>query len=90
MDTMLAYQINNVVVGTSQIWNMAWQPYHQQEAGPHCGICLTLVKENLPLLLQNIPKEYLYLWKLKRLSRKQEHEPFTSESIVGIVAMDGK
>lgn len=90
LNTMLTYSINRVVVGTSQIWNMAWQPYHLRETGPHCGTCLTLVKENLPLLLQNIQKEYLYLWELKRLTRKQEHETFTSESFVGMVAMGGK
>lgn len=87
LDTMLKYSINSVVVGTSQIWNMAWQPYHLRETGPHCGTCLALIKENLPLLMQNIPKEYLYLWELKRLSRQQEHEPFASEFIVGMVAM---
>jgi hypothetical protein len=88
LDTMLSYSINGVVLGTNQIWNMEWQPYHRRETGPHCGICLTLLKENLPLLLQNVPKEYLYLWELKRLSRKQEHEPYTSESFVGLVAME--
>lgn len=88
LDTMLTYSINRVVVGTSQIWNMAWQPYHLRETGPHCGTCLALIKGNLPLLLQNIPKDYLYLWELKRLSRKQEHEPFTSESLVGLVALE--
>jgi len=88
LDTMLSYSINGVVLGTNQIWNMEWQPYHLRETGPHCGICLTLLKENLPLLLQNVPKEYLYFWELKKVSRKQEHEPFTSESIVGMVSME--
>jgi hypothetical protein len=88
LDTMLSYSINGVVLGTSQIWNMEWQPYHLRETGPHCGICLTLLKENLPLLLQNVPKEYLYFWELKKVSRKQEHEPYTSEAIVGMVSME--
>jgi hypothetical protein len=88
LDTMLSYSINGVVLGTSQVWNMEWQPYHLRETGPHCGIHLTLLKENLPLLLQNVPKEYLYFWELKKVSRKQEHEPYTSEAIVGMVSME--
>lgn len=85
---MLSYSINGVMLGTSQIWNMEWQPYHLPETGPHCGIHLTLLKENLPLLLQNVPKEYLYFWELKKVSRKQEHEPYKSEAIVGMVSME--
>ena len=87
LDTMLAYSMNKVVVGTSQIWNMEWQPYHLREIGPHCGICLMLIKDNLPLF-QVRPKEYLYLWELKKLSRRQEHEPYSSESIFGIISME--
>jgi hypothetical protein len=88
LDTMLSYSINGVVLGSSQIWNMEWQPYHRRETGPHCGMCLKLLKKNLPLLLPNVPKEYLYFWKLKKVSRKQEHEPYTSVSIVGVVSME--
>jgi hypothetical protein len=90
LDTMLSYSINRVVVGSSQIWNMAWQPFHLLKTGPHCATCLTLVKEHLPLLLRNIQKEYLYHWEVKRLSRKQEHESYTSESLVGMFVMGEK
>lgn len=74
-------------VGTIHYWNTGWSPAHPAVMSGLCGTALLGASHSHQREEEPAPDRYFYLWKLTRMRRSYSYEPFTAESIYGVITL---
>ena len=81
----LKIAIGTVEFGRWYYWNHDWTTYHPKMVPTHVGVCLMGNYAAMPLLWEKAPASYFYLWRCKRLHRKEIYENLLVEEHSGLI-----